>query len=592
MSQKVYQQYLQSYSELLKKARKRDIGLSAIRFTLIALAAMLAYLYLDFDQSGFLYAIVVMLAGFVWVLLRHIKLREYIRDLKNYILINERELNYLQGDLSPFGNGEKWISRDHLFAYDLDLFGHHSLFQHINRTVSNKGEEILAQSILNDSRGNIGAEQKAVLELAGQTEWRQDFSVKGMVVEEEPNLNFMLEKWQKLQSKSFLITRSWLLYSLLAISSILLLNWLVAPSLQTFTWFSYAFMFNLMLVFSKFRDIKSEYELVGKIAPSLEMYSKLLQQIEGSEFSSEKLNELQSRLKVENHTASSALYKLSRHLDALDQMNNVVALIFTNGLYHNHLHVYRRLRKWKERHSKSIAPWLEVVAEFDALCSKANFVFNHPDFCVPKISSQPGFEGVGMGHPLISANKRVSNDINFRYSKYVILTGSNMSGKSTFLRTLGVNLVLMKMGMTVCAKSFSSFPFTLLTSMKLADSLEKEESYFQAEVIRLRRIKDVLESGQPCLVLLDEILRGTNSDDKKHGTRLFMEQLIPYDAMGIIATHDIDIAELAEDHPDVFSAMYFESRLNGKDLLFDYKLRPGVCTTPNATELMRRQGII
>ena len=167
-----------------------------------------------------------------------------------------------------------------------------------------------------------------------------------------------------------------------------------------------------------------------------------------------------------------------------------------------------------------------------------------------------------------------------------------MSGKSTFLRTIGVNMVLMKLGMPVCAEEFSAYPFRLLTSMKLVDSLDKDESYFQAEVIRLKRIKQVLEDTEPCLVLLDEILRGTNSDDKRTGTRLFMERIGSYNAMGVIATHDIDIAELANQNPEVFNAKYFESKVIAGELKFDYKLRDGVCTTPNATDLMRSQGII
>jgi len=152
--------------------------------------------------------------------------------------------------------------------------------------------------------------------------------------------------------------------------------------------------------------------------------------------------------------------------------------------------------------------------------------------------------------------------------------------------------VLMKLGMPVCASEFSAYPFRLLSSMKLVDSLDKDESYFQAEVIRLKRIKDVLETGEPCLVLLDEILRGTNSDDKRNGTRLFMQKIGAYNALGIIATHDIDIAELAAKNEQVFNAKYFESKVKDGELTFDYILRSGVCKTPNATDLMRAQGII
>lgn len=581
-----------TYKDVLKKKKKVDRSFSALRLALILIAGALGYAYLAHGAMVYLIGALLLLMIFVSALFRHIKLRKNIADLKNYIRLNRNEAVYLEGHLEPFDGGKEFINGEHLFANDLDLFGHHSLFQHVNRTVTLSGKVKLAEEFLSDSQQEIRAKQEAVKELSQKVDWRQGFAIAGMDVEENPYLRQALVKWLKTTTSKSFITSPYLLYPLAALTVALLVNWLFDASVQSFTWLSYAFMTNLALVFSQFKNIKKEYEQLSKISQTLRLYSRLLKHVEGQNFESSLLLDLKSRLETSGVESSLALKRLSKLLDGFDQMNNVVALLFTNGLYHYHLHVLRGLYHWKKDHGAAIYDWLDVVAEFDKLSSKANFAFNHPDYTYPKVKMEKGLEALEMGHPLLNSQKRVDNSIEFDGFKYVILTGSNMSGKSTFLRTMGANMVLMKLGMPVCAKEFSAFPFRLLTSMKLVDSLDKDESYFQAEVIRLKRIKYVLETGEPCLVLLDEILRGTNSDDKRNGTRLFMEKIGNYNALGVIATHDIDIAELAGQNAQIFNAKYFESKVQSGELTFDYKLRSGVCKTPNATDLMRAQGII
>ncbi|WP_417602313.1 MutS-related protein [Owenweeksia hongkongensis] len=592
MTQDFYKKKETGYKAILKQQKKVDRWFSALRFTLILLAAASGYAYLAQSNSLFLYGALLLLVAFVVALFRHLKLRKRITDLKNYIRLNNDEAAYLGGNLNPFDGAKELINGEHLFANDLDLFGHHSLFQHVNRTVTLSGKMKLADEFLSDSQLEIEAKQDGVKELANEVDWRQGFAVAGMDVEENPALKGALDRWLKTESSKSIFTSPFLLYPLAGITFGLLVYWLVDTSLQSFTWLSYAFMANLAVVFSQFKNIKKEYEQLNKISQSLTLYSRLLKHIEERDFKSSTLLKLKKRLETKELESSIALKKLSKLLDGFDQLNNVVALLFTNGLYHYHLHVLRGLYHWKKNHGTAIYEWLDVVAEFDQLNSKANFAFNHQEYVYPKIKDEKGLEALEMGHPLLNSHKRVNNDLDFDGFKYVILTGSNMSGKSTFLRTIGVNMVLMKLGMPVCAKEFSAYPFRLLTSMKLVDSLDKDESYFQAEVIRLKRIKDVLETAEPCLVLLDEILRGTNSDDKRNGTRLFMEKIGNYNALGVIATHDIDIAELAAQNATVFNAKYFESKVKSGELTFDYILRNGVCKTPNATDLMRAQGII
>ncbi len=592
MLEDFYHKRQQEFETQLTLHKKRDFGYSAFRLSLILGAGVAGYLYLADYWNGFLYLSLLLVVAFVAVLFRHLKLRRHIRQIRAHITINRNEQAYLRGDLSPFDGGSEWISGEHLFSNDLDLFGNHSLFQHLNRTVTLSGKMKLAQELSGDTRENIEAHQQAIQELSHKVDWRQQFAVSGMEFEENPRFRNILEVWLESSSKKSTLTTPYLLYPLAAITFGLGIYWFIDGTLQSFTWLSYAFGLNLALVFSHYKTIKKEYEHLNTISKSLSLYSELLNHIEGVEFESQVLVSLKDRLKSSSVRSSVALKKLSRLLDGFDQMNNVVALLFTNGFYHYHLHVLRGLFHWKKTHGPAIYEWLDVVAEFDRFNSKANYAYNHPGFNYPVVLTSPGFGARAMGHPMISTQKRIDNDLHFDGFKYVVLTGSNMSGKSTFLRTIGVNLVLMKMGLPVCAEKMESFPFRLLTSMKLVDSLDKDESYFQAEVIRLKRIQQVLQDNKPCMVLLDEILRGTNSDDKRTGTRLFMQRIGSYNALGVIATHDIDIADLASQQADVFDARYFESKVKDGELLFDYKLRKGICTTPNATDLMRAQGII
>jgi DNA mismatch repair ATPase MutS len=230
--------------------------------------------------------------------------------------------------------------------------------------------------------------------------------------------------------------------------------------------------------------------------------------------------------------------------------------------------------------------------QFELLSSYANYIQNHPQYSWPQKTKAPTLIAKEMSHPLLPAEQSVSNSYSFNDFRQMILTGSNMSGKSTFLRTIGLNLVLAKRGLTVAAKEFAFYPFQVLSSMNPSDNIHENTSYFQAEIIRLKGLLDSINQENTSLLLLDEILRGTNSQDKKEGTRLFLEKIANLNCIGIVATHDVDISNLRQESSDIFAAYYFESTVEGGELKFDYKLREGVCLTPNATSLMRNYGII
>lgn len=593
MIKQVYQDKISFYEKNLSLLKSKDLRFSFFRFLFIILAGLCFYLYLDLKENLFLYTSILLLLIFVQALLKHLVLRKEIKRTRAYIKLNKEELDYQNSIAYPNNEGNEFKDPEHIFANDLDLFGSNSLFQHLNRSSTLKGRKLIADRLKENINSNdIDKNQKAVQDLSGKLDWRQKFRVIGLGQKEEAEVESQLKYWLRNSKAKAPISSPFLLIPIALIGIGLLINWLIFPSLNNFNWFSYAFGINLLLVFSQFKTIKNEYSDLSGISKSLAAYSELLELIESEDFESELLLDLKAKTQTKKGKASSSLKELSKILDGFDQLNNVLALILTNGLYHFHLHSLRKLFNWKSKNEKAIFEWLDALAEFDYQASLGNFNYNHPEYNFPIPLEKEGFSAENVGHPLLKAGKRIDNSINFDNFQYVLLTGSNMSGKSTFLRTLGLNLVLMKMGAPVCASSFKAYPFVLLTSMKLVDSIEKEESYFQAEVIRLKRIHEILNGERACFVLLDEILRGTNSDDKRNGTRLFMEKIKAYNAKGVIATHDIDIADLAIELPESFAAYYFESTVENEELKFDYLLRKGVCRTPNATRLMKAQGII
>jgi DNA mismatch repair ATPase MutS len=271
---------------------------------------------------------------------------------------------------------------------------------------------------------------------------------------------------------------------------------------------------------------------------------------------------------------------------------NLVVSLLLNGIFLFHVHILFALEKWKKEHGQLIIPWLELLGEMESLNSYANLAFNNREFCIPKISDNENFVATDMGHPLIPARKRVDNSISFNDHRFVILTGSNMSGKSTFLRTLGINMILARAGSLVCAREFTFYPYEVRVSMRISDSLQDSESFFYAELKRLHQIITQLEAGEKTFVLLDEILRGTNSNDKHNGTVGLIRKLISAHACGVIATHDLTVAKLADEMNGYISNKCFESEIINDELVFDYKLKDGVCTKLSASFLMKKMGVI
>jgi len=589
--QEFYQEKLQLAQTDRDHLRRKDRLLSASR--LIAGTSMLLSLYfLLLNGKAFLAAVfLVSLIGFVALVVVHARLRKQISLNGRFIEVINEEISYLNNDLSLFSDGAEFKDPSHLYAEDLDVFGRGSLFQRIGRVASEEAKQRLA-SRLKDNEAEIDLDyQQAVKELTPISEWRFRFRAlsKGLTI---GDLHRRIEQW-----KANPLTDSWLLFPMVswllsAVFPISVLLILIFQRYDMIDWLLLPFILNLFLFSRILKDLKRDQAFVDQISSDLRAHQALLEMILDQQWSSRILSGIQSQLKAKDTDAVEITGQFSRLVSQLDSLNNMFGASLFNGMFLFHLHVYRSLLDWKKSHVHDLSLWLDAQAEMEVWVGMASFAFNHPEFVYSVLSEAQGFKAEGIGHPFIHESKRVTNDLAFDGFKLVILTGSNMAGKSTFLRSLGVNIILARLGLPVCAKAMTLSQIQLLTSMKPQDSLNDNQSYFQAEIERLRTLVDQLDTGRFSFLLLDEILRGTNSEDKRNGTVGFLEKIHSKNLIGLIATHDIEIAELTAENPEVYSNKYFESYQRDRDLVFDYVLRDGVCHTPNATQLMKQKGII
>ena len=329
---------------------------------------------------------------------------------------------------------------------------------------------------------------------------------------------------------------------------------------------------------------------------TFKQYHQLLLQIEKEEFISDILKEKQEQIKTENKKASAIFNDFSKTLDAFDQRNNIIFGIFGNAFALWDIKQSYKIELWIEKYHNQVEKWFEVIAFFDAQNSLANYVFNHPKHSFPKITNNNDFtiKAKQLGHPLLNKEKRIDNDFTIDSKEFFIITGANMAGKSTFLRTVSLSIVMANIGLPVCAKSFVYKPIHLITSMRTSDSLTDDESYFFSELKRLKFIVDAINpktATKQYFIILDEILKGTNSKDKAIGSRKFVEKLVKSNSTGIIATHDLSLCEITNELPQVKN-YYFDAEIINDELHFDYTFKDGICQNMNASFLLKKMEIV
>lgn len=588
----IYNSKVTFFTSELSKINKKYNSISLFRLLSIFLFLTSIYFYIQKAEEFWILLAVLFFASFLILMRIHSRLSFQRLLTKALVKINQDEISFLKREKIPFENGEEFQDYHHPYAYDLDIFGEHSLFQSLNRTATFIGKKTLATSLLHKvSNKEIIDNQQSVKELNNKLGWRQEFLALAKVSQDNQNSYETLLKWNKNSGNDLSKTTIILSYVFPALFLGSLITYLITNNTVFLSFLTYVFIINLIFLGRFIKRIQSEIANAENIDKIIAQYGLLVEKIEKEKFDSQKLIDLQKRLQFKSANASVHLKKLSELFSRMDTIANLFTATVFNGTFLFNFHVLKALLNWKKEHSEALENWLIVIGEFEKLNSLANFSYNNPEFTYPELNTDFKINFTNLSHPLLNPETRVGNDTLFYPQSFVILTGSNMSGKSTFLRSLGINMVLAGMGSVVCASEAQVHPLPVLVSMRLSDSLSDSESYFFAEIKRLKQIMDGLEV-QPAFVLLDEILRGTNSDDKRNGTIEVLKKVIAKKAIGVIATHDIEVCLTTNEYPEILSNNCFEVEIKNDDLHFDYKLRNGICKNKSATFLMKKMEII
>lgn len=589
-----YQQIIQKAELELQSARKRIYYISLLRLVLFVGAITGA---VTFWADGWLYISVFAILPFilfVWLVKRHNFWFHRKDFLKKKIVINEQELRAIQYDFSDFEDGEEYIDSGHLYTFDLDVFGEHSLFQYINRTSTPVGKQHLADWFNShlENKEAIEQRQEAIRELSTELEYRQQIRLLGLLYKGKPADTTEIKTWADSPSyyrKHTLLRIIPITVSIINLVCISLAFSGILPASAAGGVFISFVIFSS--VFSK--GITKLQTTYGKKLQILSTYADQILLTEKKEMHSPILQQLKAELTSQNQTASQAVRQLSKLMNALDQRSNLLMSTILNGLIFWELRQVMRIEQWKDTHAKDLPRWIETIGEIDAYCSLATFAYNHPEYIYPKICSQSfHLQAKGLGHPLMDRNKCVRNGIDIdKRPFFIIITGANMAGKSTYLRTVGVNYLLACIGAPVWADQMEIYPARLVTSLRTSDSLTDNESYFFAELKRLKLIIDKLEAGEELFIILDEILKGTNSMDKQKGSFALIKQFMNMNANGIIATHDLLLGTLIDSFPQNIRNHCFEADITNNELTFSYRMRDGVAQNMNACFLMKKMGI-
>lgn len=588
--------YTERITELdlqLQSLLKKKSALAWLRFaTVISMGACWYFLY----PAGLYYALIptfILLIVFTRLIFSDLNNKSVIEHTKHLITVNEDELKALNHQYYHFEDGAGYLPKEHYYANDLDIFGRASLFQYINRTKSEMGGKTLADWLLAPADSTtITQRQQAVKELNSVSNWRQTLQAYGAAKKIQTATQERLQIWFK-QENSFINNKLWLLLRYLVPAIVLTVVFLNIADVVSNYFRNYVLFGSVLMALYMWKRVAPLHQQVSKITEELDVLTESIRLIEESSFKSDYLLQLQKQFASENGKASAKLYQLKKILERLDIRFNIVVFIPLDILLQWDLQQAMALEKWKQQNHENVMAWFTALGEFEAVASLSTLSFNHPGWCFPEIRKEHfSVEGKEIGHPLIPAGKCVNNPINInKTGELMLVTGSNMAGKSTYLRSIGINTVLGMAGAPVCAKAFSISPVQVISSMRIADNLEESTSTFYAELKKLKTVIDKVNNNEKVFILLDEILRGTNSLDRHTGSAALIKQLIKHDAAGIIATHDVELADIKKEYPANILNYHFDVQVNNEELYFDYKLKEGICTSLNASILMRKIGI-
>jgi hypothetical protein len=563
--------------------------LTALSLTrLIVFLALGAVVIVGISETRWLLSLFFPLSFlFIYLIVRFNRQKDKQAFLEAVLQIRADKEKRLVRELSSFDPGEKFRHKKHPFANDLDIFGDHSLFQLVNHTVNEGGKSKLAQWMLAETHpGTAQKRYSAIAELAQKEAFLLNFEALGKAFWKEEKSKTPFYEWLKTPS----IWKSWFIVpavlgpvgGMIILAGVLFAGFPVS----LISLFILVGMGFLGLVFKPLLEI-------SKVMPNegdLKTLTAWARQLEDISFSDKYLQHLQQPVSNGKYKASEALKALEQQSFMVQNRINLMYLIF-NLLFWVDFPVLMRLEKWKKQYAAQIQQWDDLFNEWQALVSLAAFTADEKLSCEMHWADTLTLEAEDIKHPLIPKSSCVGNDFHLLKDKQIVLlTGSNMSGKTTFMRTLGINIVLANLGLKPFAKKFIFGPFRLFTSMRNTDNLGENVSSFYAELARIRELLVRAETGIPVFFLLDEILKGTNTTDRIMGSEALIRQLISSQSKGIISTHDIELSELSAKIPSLANAS-FHSEIRENEILFDYKIKAGPCPSFNAHKLMELMGI-
>lgn len=587
-----YQQQVDKLKKDLSAETQRIYRVGTLRLILFV-AGVVAFFY--FYGKWGVVALLACLTFLPFILLIKVHNRMFARRdyLSQALKVNEQELKVIHDDPSDFDGGADEIDASHSFTFDIDVFGNKSLFQYANRTVTSFGRTLLADWFKKpfDSAESICRRQQTLGELASKRDFRQTFRVTGLLYKGNASDGNEFLNWNCTEnyfnSRRYYGFIKWVVP---AVNALLIVLACLGFCSYMIPCLSVACFIILSIALGK--RISKEQASFDEKLRILHTYGRLFSLIDQEDFECNEMKGIKAGLKKEDMTATEAIRELSDHMNALDQRNNIFVTAILNGLFFWELHQIMKIERWKDRYGTYLSQWLECLGEVDALCSLATYVYNHPSFVFPRVSAVPLYQAKDLRHPLMRQGTCVPNDVDMAGTPcFSVITGANMAGKSTYLRTVGINHLLGCMGMPVDAAEMTFFPAHLVTSLRTNDSLNENESYFFAELKRLKMIVDKLQQGEQLFIILDEILRGTNSVDKQKGSYSFVKQLVLHQATGLIATHDLQLAKLKDVFPQAIRTQCFEADMKDGELTFSYRLRDGIAQNMNACFLMKKMGI-
>jgi len=581
-----YQERLSVLNTSYQKVKKEHRILSFLR--LILFITIFLSFYAFWGQTVLIPAFIIGIVAFLFSVNLSVNKKTEKDLLEALISINQNELKVLEGDWSSMEDGVEFKNPKHAYANDMDLFGNKSVFQLLNRTVSSNGKRYLAEA-LSKGTNNPSLNAQCIEALTNNISWGQEFMSEGIVRKAEGD---------KILSLSLLSDFT------VDVTSITHVLRFLLPIIGFSSTFLYAFDiigggFFVVIIALVLSMISQQLKKTNAIAQQFTDQSGRVKTILKQLHLYEKLETKDTVLKAQqeellNHESSvlSEVKALDIIMKRFDFRINLLVGVVLNFFLAWDLQLQVQSKKWLDKNREHLTKWENQIAKIEFWISGAIYRFNNPNTVYAMLSENDSYEIKDLGHPFVSKEKCVTNEVKIvDEEQFIVLTGPNMAGKSTYLRSLGLAIICANAGLPILATSCKLPKVKLFTSMRTSDDLTVESSYFHAELMRLRFIVDEIEKGEKVFIILDEILKGTNSKDKEIGSALFLQKLKRLKTKGIIATHDLSLCVL-EDSDKAFKNMYFDSIIDGDKLSFDYKINKGICQNMNASFLLKQMKLV